>query len=792
MNNEIEPTKSFSYNTRYLDTDIVKKCFNPGSHNLVDKIICGNGFTFNFLKIPPSKKYQCNIIIVPNKRVVQSKQQSYNRDFSKNKALIGFIYGDDSTNRVDFNRFDTMMFVVDSFLNYIDVIKKNRNLVDKILIDECHSMLIQSTFRHKLVGFSKLIKETFPKKAIVSVTATPMLFQNANIKLLPTEIEQRTINVTENQESSLERIKKDLKDNKKVIVALHDARLLRKLTDAKNVLSANIKVGNTLYQKILENVILKLDENSNLTIISSAGFEGFDVCNGINNIYIFEDRAFDYQTFYTQNILQVLGRSRKGTNYIEWCRLSNRTRKALMSKKDMIKKSVSKKISFEKKMTDSKYSYIPKFFDKAMHKNFGLITRLELNHDKYDLEDEMIKTDLKGLSIYDEYLKERGFVIHQLNEGSKRITLRSPSHKKAFERVKENKAVLSRFKIFDDIRIDLYQKEKTEYYIKAYEVFLRRKYWYEDKMRFTLTENEYKYLPTDEANEMKGYKAIKNNDWIKQCVKYISAVTKAEAQKRYNRKGKEYAKWVADFEKNIEDRYIRLVMAIGQTKIRFPKKERNHRDFNLTTEISINILKDVCRKFNKNITEIDIVSCNMRIIYAFLGLKLPNYFYGINKINKIPINRLINKLSKEFPLEYKINVDEYKRNRIKEMRSFGFDERVISFLINTFWDKPKDAMYNFCAYHEKNICRKLMCDFIEYSERVILEDSSYRDEFKNTRYTRRHDSIIIFESPIMMNEVIENFEYLDQKNWFNNDKIEWLKWVEKRQNRENVAFQPTF
>ena len=134
----------------------------------------------------------------------------------------------------------------------------------------------------------------------------------------------------------------------------------------------------TLYQKILENVILKLDERSNLTIISSAGFEGFDVDNGINNIYIFEDRAFDYQTFYTQNIIQVIGRSRNGTSYIEWCRMSNRTRTALMSKEDMIKKA------------DSKYSYLPKFFDKSMHKHFGLITKLELNHDKYDLENEKV------------------------------------------------------------------------------------------------------------------------------------------------------------------------------------------------------------------------------------------------------------------------------------------------------------------------------------------------------------------------------------------------------------------
>jgi hypothetical protein len=107
--------------------------------------------------------------------------------------------------------------------------------------------------------------------------------------------------------------------------------------------------------------------------------------------------------------------------------------------------------------------------------------------------------------------------------------------------------------------------------------------------------------------------------------------------------------------------------------------------------------------------------------------------------------------------------------------------------MDNFWDKPKDALYNFCAYHEQNICNNVMSDFIGYSENVILEDSSYRDSFKNTRYVRRHDSILIFESPIVMDEVIENFTYLEQNNWFNNDRIKWLKLAEKRlENTQNV------
>ena len=52
-------------------------------------------------------------------------------------------------------------------------------------------------------------------------------------------------------------------------------------------------------------------------------------------------------------------------------------------------------------------------------------------------------------------------------------------------------------------------------------------------MRFTLTKKEALCLTKDELNELKGYDAIKNDTWIKQCVHYISAVAKKEAQKKY-------------------------------------------------------------------------------------------------------------------------------------------------------------------------------------------------------------------------------------------------------------------
>ena len=172
-------------------------------------------------------------------------------------------------------------------------------------------MIIKSPFRHRLIGFQKFITEKLSDKAIVSVTATPMLFQKVDINITKEKREAHTINISSNQSNTLERIKTSLANKDKCIVALQDARILKHLLNDSNVLEANIKVGKRMLEKIVESVKVKLNVDSNLTIISSAGLEGFDVDNGINKVYIFEERAFDYQTFFTQNIIQVKGRSRK-------------------------------------------------------------------------------------------------------------------------------------------------------------------------------------------------------------------------------------------------------------------------------------------------------------------------------------------------------------------------------------------------------------------------------------------------------------------------------------------------
>lgn len=775
--------KTIRYDSTYLSSQIVENCFIDNKSQLIDKILCGNGFTTAYLNIKPRKSNQVNLIVVPNLGVIRSKRISYLKDLNPDKLKIAFISGDPNTDTISFEKYDVIMIVADSMLYKIDVFKDNLNLIDRVMIDEVHSVIIQSSFRYNLVGLIELINDVFKSKAIVYVTATPMLFQNIDLKLIKNKIKQRDIFVSTNQEDTLERIKTDLRNDKKVILATQDARFLKHLTDENNVLTANVRTGDTMLLKIIENLTLKFDDFSNLTIISSASFEGVDIDNGIQNIYILEDRSTEYQTFYMQNIIQIIGRARKGTNRIEWCLQQNNTRIAMISKEDMLKVANSKKISHEKKFTSSNYKFIPKYFSKNLDESLGLITDIVFNETLYDLDAEKTDADLKGLSIYDEFLNDRGFTLIYTHSGAKRMRLKGSNHKTAFENVKKNTDVIRRFDLLQDVKPNLYPMGTVNEYLKVYETFLRRKYHYVDKLVWLMDSFEYASLSVGIVNELKVYDLLKNEKEIDKQVHIITKKQLAKKKLELDKRNDIYQQWELDYKKNIKDRYIRLFIALGQEKVKLPNKIRNSRNYNLLTEVSLSLIEQVALMFNKNTIEHDIISCNSRIIYAFCGLDLPDNFYGENKINKNSINKLLNTLSIDIPKLYGKSVDNYYNYKVQKLRGYNFNEKVITFLMSTFYNKKTDAIFNFCSAIEKRIIMQLKDEIKQATKRDM-----------NLSTIRRHDSILMFDYHSEIFEVVNKYNYYGLNNWFAktenpNKKIEKkLKNIELEQQQMEIEW----
>jgi hypothetical protein len=112
------------------------------------------------------------------------------------------------------------------------------------------------------------------------------------------------------------------------------------------------------------------------------------------------------------------------------------------------------------------------------------------------------------------------------------------------------------------------------------------------------------------------------------------------------------------------------------------------------------------------------------------------------------------------------------------MKKYNFAPAVIEFLISEFWNRPKDALYNFCAYHEEKICNQLMSEMIKEAESNAYE----------FRMLRRHDSVLLIGdgSHEVMNHITNNFEYLGVKQWFEKEVEYELKMYK---NSKSVQFE---
>lgn len=89
------------------------------------------------------------------------------------------------------------------------------------------------------------------------------------------------------------------------------------------------------------------------------------------------------------------------------------------------------------------------------------------------------------------------------------------------------------------------------------------------------------------------------------------------------------------------------------------------------------------------------------------------------------------------------------RNKFKD---FGFDEKVIEFLMYNFFESRfRGGLFNFLTFYEKQIVSRL--------KKVALE------EFKVEGVGRRHDSLILFNNESDLQR-LNHLEFLGREGWF--------------------------
>ena len=722
-------------NEKYLTPEIVEECFTTGQLTSVDKQACGNGFSTGFLNLKV-RGNRMHIMIAPNRAVVEEKEQGYLNDLllpldHKDKTYhsenrIKFFYGDSFDS--NFDDADILVFVADSFIMRGDAIKQIAHRVDKVLLDEIHSTHQQSLYRNILVDFENRVVNRFPDNvALVSVTASPILLNRVDIKIQNKNIPKQLINHSKDRKEALERIRYDIAKGRNVVLFTNNAGVIYNLsTKNERRLEAKFVLGDNLFNGIGKKITLTHNERSNLTVVSSRGFEGFDIMYENARVYFFEDRSSGYESFSIGNLYQAINRCRKGAEYVEYCRqeVSDKHRSDFKNIKKEIYTFISDtNISTEKKLSSAYKKFKPYVIKVRKGKDIYLkANTISIN---LYLEQQMYNLEFPQQGIL-QFAKDRNITFNKIETMSKRIMTRT-DRDVAIERLFSNrKIILDRNSIPEDYFLkvnNLWSKDKCETTEQ-----IRNAYWKELDMFLIEKNYAQDYINTDRQRVALN---ILSNPMAFQelCDHLLEMFIESKRAKHSRDKAK---KKIDDFKKYLPITVAQLLMSFSRDKISFDANQVAWRDYNLATKIGMSQLTELSETiFQTKIDEYDIASCYPRIMYAINGKNLPDNFYGGDKKNKIAMNVYFN----QFGYDRTTNTSKkhQKQNVKKKLREFNIDEEVVAWLIDNFFESEfRGDLFNHIAYYEEQIISELMT--------LIYDEGNC----KNQGMARRHDSIIIF------------------------------------------------
>ena len=779
-----EPNKRISIETLLMVFEIAKDKGLPIHFN---KVAPGNGGSTAFFNLPINWR-KVRIMIAPNVAVVKNKEEQYKADPDMYGAgkNIRFIHQDSIDKNIGIDAEgrhpDIIVIVVESFFLLQDAILKYD--IDMLLIDECHSVRKQavSKSRPKLVNLQNKLQQLLPDTAIVRMTATPNKFDKVDVQLVSPHIRPMKIYVSGDREKVLEDAKALVKKGENVSVFSNNVRNFKKLTDSGQPLIANEIVGKKMKRSIYKHLKFKKDPNSNLNIISSRGFEGWDdEREDVHNFFL-EDRSQSWDSASPQQLKQGLERAREGAKSNTYCRLNVEKRKvsfekgidaevdAFLLSNRSPEQMMSKNIVSNPNMANSskkKNKFLP-FLHQEIDEN-GVVTvtkKVEAVEDYL----EQIEWD-KNLQnkTEDDFWVDRRVTFTFDDAPQVRTRMTRQNRKIMVENLFYNQDVIRREDVYgEDFKLEIRDftsdcigkskstKGKINYHA------MREKY---DALVETFFicknyDNNYKLSPRQQKVKdllvIEEGKTINTKEWgyatdwrsYDEFGKLCSDLVKLYKEKQDEKNGfvindetgqmigkKTKAEKDADAEAFAENSPAILSMLLcmfANERITVPSNWTVNRDYNLTTKVSFRMIKHVADYLGVSVSEIDIITCNPRILFAICKMALPNLFYGENKENKTKINMLLN----NFFFNESISKEKkyQKRDSIRTFKKLGFPQKVIDTLISRWFITRNNFRGQFgsdLAFHEKLIISELMHKL---------------DNGKNEGIIRRHDSVLIFNN----------------------------------------------
>ena len=758
--------------SRYISQDTLDECFESGVVLHVDKVLCGNGFSTTFLKTKPSEGY-LNVIIMPNKGAIESKKLDYIKNKAKyNHNRIGFFFAEGDS--MSLEGLDVAVFVADSFLKK-EAIKGV--YIDKLLLDEYHTTEKDSSYRPALKDFMYKVKNivlNIEDVAITSVTATPNLSSHIDIQIensysAPIEIETRI-----DTEATINDIRNHIANKERVLIFTQNSATIERILKPKHnqfrasATPVNWILGSSLKRGVLELVKYKHDPESNVIICSSKGFEGMDIDTYNDwNVYFFENRSSEYESYLLPNLYQAFHRTRAGHKSLTYCRADRDKHRA--NTPSGLQKFIDRTdVSSEAKMS-TKYSEFHKY---VIFNNESREVTMKPNEVAIRLLNDAIEWDISTGNLnraegsIKAFCDTRGvtFKLPPVSEkpNSQRYSMTKGDSKAKY--LKLNADVIKALDIFGEgyrfnrgkfdselsARKDLASNLKIVR--KDFAKYERRK-GYDGTQKRTRQEQIFANLISQER-------------YVNELIKEASKARQKEYKAKYDRA--KYEEKMSNAELNMPLFVLRYACDLVNKNVKHKSKSRGHRDFNVTIDGSIDAMRVISDYFEVTFQEVDIVSCNPRIVFNSVGLPLPENVYGVDKVNKKKINILFNCIS----------IDEDKTDRQKryhrkskreEFLKLGFPEKVVDHLIDTYsYSKFKGRFYSDMTYNEKTIIDRLKNDL---------------DKAKHTGAVRRHDSVIVYNNKQDLSGLNDTFWYLSHFDWFN------VNYIEPEIDRRNMWFR---
>jgi len=518
----------------------------------------------------------------------------------------------------------------------------------------------------------------------------------------------------------------------------------------KNNIHVNWLIGKTLYGNCAEYCDMTQDDDSLITICSSASFEGVSIRYNENNFgqpsaYLFSNRdlVHQHENVSPSDNYQFFNRERGiGCDYMEFCRQELKGKTRTVKKREDIEYFVNRMdISTEKKMS-KKYkefhNYVV-FKEKEVDGIQGKFYKIDIDECYWNIQKETRLFDLPFRDFVDgklgkdssgalnqeyqkiiDFFKDRKVSFRRIDIGSIEETVpQAISHQKTkIKQLKANEKAIIEAEVFgDDFRLiprRIGNKEvKLDKYVKYVEDYLRKKHY--DGSPLTFREQQGLNILLDE--------------------KLFNKICRLSV-KRYNETA--YAKYrqklarqkIAEYQESHKWFIVKWILALMNDKIELGGKRIGWREYNLSLERKMEAIDPICELMDIRWTSVDLRQAFVRILHNYLGVECPKDIYGVDKKDKVNLNIALN--SFKYDVSKNISRKSQRDMAIKKLQSFNFNPIVVDWLINNFFEtNHRGDLFTFLSYYEYKIIHKAFRE---------LQGSD------NDGVVKRADEIIIFNN----------------------------------------------